>query len=96
MVAELSHTCPICGRTGLRSYPRYPRYLCSECAAQVVSEDGRPLRFTNEGPFGGFVAAHADDGSPYAGGGRCWVRGVECTADDARFGGIVVQTRPSS
>lgn len=81
--------CPICG-VSQRSNPRYPRYLCHECAEQAVDEAGRLLRFTGLGC--GFQAAYADTGE-LRDSHVCFVRGVRCWANEAHFGGIVIQTQ---
>ena len=88
---ERTHVCPLCGASNLPTMTRYPRYVCGACKARVRSADGRPLLFTNEGMWGGFVARYADDRSAYEGLGRCFIDGVACYASDGRFGGIVVQ-----
>lgn len=85
--------CPICG-TKVRPYERYPRYLCSACAGRAVCEKGRPLSFSNTDLSGGFEACYADTGEPREG-HACYVDGVACRADEARFGGIVIQTAGS-
>lgn len=82
--------CPIC-RRAVAPYPRYPRYLCPGCATRAVSEDGRPLTFFNLGMSGGYGACYTDTQEPYET-HRCFVDGVECHADEARFGGIVIET----
>ncbi len=83
--------CPICGVKVERS-SRYPRYVCRECAARARSIDGRPLEFSNADAFGGFVARYRDSGAEYSS-HECYVDGVPCYADEARFGGIVIQVR---
>ena len=83
--------CPIC-RAEVAPNPRYRAYLCQSCAARAVSADGRPLVFGNVSMSGGFAAAYADTGEPYPAEHVCFVDGVECWADEARFGGIVIQT----
>jgi len=88
-----THTCPICGATGLTPVERYPRYVCPACAARASSADGRRLCFGNLGFGGGFVATYADTGERYADGGDCRIDGIPCFAAEARFGGIVIQTR---
>jgi hypothetical protein len=88
MAAE-TQQCPICSKP-VKPYPRYPHYLCRECAAKATSPDGRALRFSNEDASGGFVAEYADTGEPYLG-HECFVNGVKCYADEARFGGIVIE-----
>jgi hypothetical protein len=50
------------------------------------------LVFGNVGLSGGFAAACADTGRPCPAGHVRFVDGVECRADQARFGGIVIRT----
>jgi hypothetical protein len=84
--------CPVCG-VPVTPMPRYPRYVCATCAAKAVTSDGRPLRFFNLSLSGGFGAEYADSGEPYDG-STCYIDGVKCFADEARFGGIVIQAAP--
>lgn len=70
--------------------PRYPRAVCSQCAAQACDVQGRPLDFYNEGMGGGFYAVMRESGLPYPS-HECFIRGRRCYADEARFGGIVIQ-----
>lgn len=84
--------CPIC-QCSVRENRRYPRYLCASCAAEAKSEDGRPLEFFNKDISGGYVAEYADTHEPYDS-HTCFVRGHRCRADEARFGGIVIQAEP--
>lgn len=85
----MSHACPICA-TALDPMPRYPRYVCEACAARAASANGRLLAFGNEGFSGSFVACYADSGDPYES-HACWIDGIACHADEARFGGIVIE-----
>lgn len=81
--------CPICNQP--RSYSeRYPDALCEACVARATDADGRLLVFGNAGFFGGFIAQYADTREVYDS-HACTVDGVRCWADEARFGGIVVQ-----
>jgi hypothetical protein len=84
--------CPICG-VSVALLPRYPRYVCAACAAKAVSLDGRPLRFFNLSLSGGYGAAYADTGEPYDS-SICYIDDVKCFADEARFGGMVIQAAP--
>lgn len=86
---DVSQPCPICG-AGQPADPRYPNYLCSECVAAAVDENGRALTFSNVGIGGGFVAGYAGTNETRDS-HTCFVKGVTCWADEARFGGIVVQ-----
>jgi hypothetical protein len=56
----------------------------------VSNIDGRKLRFFNLDFSGGFGASYADTGEPYDS-HQCYVEGIECRADEARFGGIVIE-----
>ena len=93
-VSSVKQHCPIC-RAAVRAYPRYPRYVCRECAERVRSADGRPLEFFNRDASGGFIARYADTGRPY-GNHECFIDGVLCYADEAKLGGIVIQAMPLS
>lgn len=85
----MSYACPICG-TSLEPVPRYPRLVCPHCASKAVAADGRPLQVSNTGFSGGFEARYADTGEPCAS-HACWINGIPCHADEAHFGGIVVE-----
>lgn len=39
---------------------------------------------------GGFIAGYADNGEEH-GQHICYIDGIKCWADEARFGGIVIQ-----
>ena len=85
----MSQTCPICG-IQVRPNVRYPRYLCGSCAARVTDAAGRSLSLSNIGFEGGYRAVFTDTDELY-GKHECYVDGIRCYADEARFGGIVVQ-----
>lgn len=87
--APPEHSCPIC-RAPLRKVERYPRYVCQSCERAATSRDGRSVSFNNTGLFGGFAAKYTETGAIYDS-DRCWIDGIECVAQEARFGGIVVQ-----
>ena len=85
----MSCGCPICG-VALEPVARYPRYVCRTCASRARSRDGRPLEFFNLGLSGGYGARYADDHAPYQS-HDCFIDGHPCRADEARFGGIVIE-----
>jgi ADP-ribosylglycohydrolase len=87
----IGQRCPICS-VAVKPYARYPRYLCGNCAEEACGEDGRPLVFFNVDISGGYRAEYADTQEPYAS-HECFVRSVRCWADEARFGGIVIQAK---
>jgi predicted RNA-binding Zn-ribbon protein involved in translation (DUF1610 family) len=87
--SPVSYRCPLCGKE-LQPVDRYPRYVCPDCGAKACSRDDRPLAFFNLGLSGGYGARYADDGSPYDS-HDCFIDGHPCRADEARFGGIVIE-----
>ncbi|MGD9588466.1 MAG: hypothetical protein AB7Q37_04710 [Pyrinomonadaceae bacterium] len=82
------YVCPICGKPGERS-PRYPKYVCLDCATRAADKEGRGLTFGNVSISGGFVAWYQDNKEPYDS-HICYVDGRTCWADEAHMGGIVV------
>ena len=48
------------------------------------------LEFSNVSWSGGFAAPYADTGEEYTS-HECFVGSVKCHADEARFGGIVIE-----
>ena len=87
----MTHQCPVCGKA-LEAISRYPRYVCGDCAARATSADGRLLEFFNLGLSGGYGASFADDKSSYDS-HDCFIDGKPCRADEARFGGIVIELK---
>jgi len=89
--AELdSHSaCPVCA-AAISPNPRYPRAVCDACALRACDAEGRALDFFNAGFGGGYLAVFRDGGEPYES-HDCFIDGLPCRADEARFGGIVVQ-----
>lgn len=81
--------CPICtAPTAVTE--RYPRSVCVACVLEAVDEEGHPVTFANVDMSGGFVARRSDGSAPPRP-HVCVIRGVVCHADEARFGGIVVE-----
>lgn len=73
---------------------RYPKYICGDCYGKAADKSGRALSLYNGDHGYGFKAHFTDDNTVaeevtksqvvYVDGNRCW-------ADEARFGGVVVQ-----
>jgi hypothetical protein len=84
--------CAICGapQTHLGPGTRYPRGVCAGCVARAVAEDGEPIAFVNTGPLGQGCARRRESGR-LEDVATCLIDGVPCRAEEARFGGIVVQ-----
>ena len=83
------HPCPIC-TTPVPHLERYPRAVCGACYDKACDDRGRKLNFYNVSMSGGFEAIVADTKAEHPS-HICYIEGVECWADEARFGGIVVQ-----
>jgi hypothetical protein len=79
--------CPICEKD--MSYSeRYPKMICHECIELVVNEKGESIKFYNIDHTGGFISIVNDNkGEEH----ECYINNLKCYADEARFGGIVVQ-----
>jgi len=90
-VRDGERPCPTCSAP-VACWERYPSRLCIVCVLEAVDEQGRSLRFSNAAFSGGFLAMLAD-GTPYDS-HVCWVRNTRCWADEARFGGIVLEPGP--
>ena len=69
--------CPIC--KGVVKYqPRYPNYVCEVCMSEGVEVNGKVIPKNEIDVYSNLTLA-------------CKVKGVICNAQEARFGGIVVQ-----
>ena len=88
--------CPIC-RAEIYPNSRYSLLVCKNCAGKACDEKGRLLEFFNESLGGGFIAYYAGTNqSEIYDSHVCYIEGVRCWADEARFGGIVIQPCPST
>ena len=83
------HPCPICANP-IRHWERYPQAVCSICYDKACDDKGRKLSFSNVSMSGGFESTVTDTKEKYPS-HICYIEGVECWADEAGFGGIVIQ-----
>ena len=84
------HDCPICS-TPVPHWERYPRSVCRDCYSTACDEKGRKLSFSNISIGGGFQAYIKDTKEKHPS-HICYIKAIKCWADEARFGGIVIQT----
>ena len=84
-----NYQCPIC-KVDLEPIPRYPNYVCKICTSKATDEEGRKLKFSNIDMSGGYMAKYSDTSEEYDS-HTCYINGFECHADEARFGGIVIE-----
>ena len=80
-------SCPICS-SKMSVSARYPNMICHECSEKTLNEKGEPISFYNKDHTGGFYSlVDKEKGNVH----DCFVEGHKCYADEARFGGIVIQ-----
>ena len=79
--------CPICDKN-MMYVERYPNMICHECVEIAVNENGESIKFYNIDHTGGFMSVVNDvKGEEH----ECYINNIKCHADEARFGGIVVE-----
>ncbi len=84
--------CGIC-HADVAYFPRYPKYLCKACEARISDAKGRLVEYSNTAAMGyGCQGYYRDTDPPERyDSDVCYVDGVACKAQEARFGGIVIQ-----
>ncbi|BAZ18833.1 hypothetical protein NIES4071_107180 (plasmid) [Calothrix sp. NIES-4071] len=83
--------CPICD-AAVEPNSRYPKYICSDCRKKASDINGKKLVFYNESFSGGYIAYYADsNGKEKYNSHDCYIDGIQCIANEARFGGIVIE-----
>lgn len=84
--------CPICDSDTFQML-RYPHYVCDICIStyDTLTVDNKKIEFSNISPFGGFQSKIEGE-NEYGSEHYCYINGIKCYADEARFGGIVIQT----
>jgi hypothetical protein len=97
------HKCPIC--LDIMDYytPRYPNMICGKCAngnnvnnvnnGKILDSFGNEVSFGNIDISGGFISYHKINNEIVKKEDHlCWINTIKCYANEARFGGIVIQT----
>tara|TARA_B100002051_G_C16743057_1_gene645596 strand:- start:5673 stop:5939 length:267 start_codon:yes stop_codon:yes gene_type:complete len=78
--------CPICSEKTHIS-KKYPYSVCSKCSQKTVDENDNKIEFFNIDYNGGFYSIKDNIKSEEH---ICYINGIQCYAEEARFGGIVV------
>lgn len=96
---ELKQWCANCYKI-VHYQGRYPKYICGDCASkEILDKNGNLLTFSNLGFTGGFKIIRKDrdgkiieevDTEQFC---ECLIDGKEFFAQEARFGGIVIQRK---
>jgi hypothetical protein len=84
--------CPIC-KQNMTFFERYPDKVCSECSEKTLTNDGVKIDFYNIDITGGFKSIIQSKPPALGKEHKCFINGLECYADEARFGGIVVSLK---
>ena len=82
-----SKKCPIC-ENNMSFLERYPNMICNICFDKSVTKDGKKIKFYNIDITGGFYSVIDNKKGDIH---ECYIDGNKCRADEARFGGIVIQ-----
>lgn len=82
------HPCPICA-SPVQHFSRYPKQICFDCCNNAYNAQGQKVSFFNTSLSGGFVAITADEQESEE--HICFINGVQCWAEEAHLGGIVIQ-----
>ena len=85
--------CPICFKK-MTFFERYPNKVCPECSEKTLTEDGIKIDFCNIDIGGGFKSIIRSNPIKEGNEHTCYINGLECYADEARLGGIVVIVKP--
>ena len=89
IIDNKTQECPICNQSVFLML-RYPNYICVDCIEKygTCTKESRKITFGNKSPLGGFISIVDDNVAEIH---TCYVNNVKCYADEARFGGIVIQ-----
>lgn len=79
--------CPICNKNMI-DFERYPKMICHECVELATIKSGESIKFYNIDATGGFLSIVNDVRGEIH---ECYINNLKCYADEARFGGIVIQ-----
>ena len=85
--------CSICNRE-VRFNPRYKNYVCNDCLEESppVDDQGRYMEFFDD-IREGIICKINDERIPRETFYICYVKGVRCVAEEARFGGVVIHRK---
>lgn len=96
-LGEVKQFCSNCAKE-VKYNPRYPKYICRDCSSRdIFSREGELVEFYNTDLSGGLKIVYKnsdgkvlreDDSKSEC---ICLIEGKEFIAQEARFGGIVIQ-----
>ncbi|MFK7922727.1 MAG: hypothetical protein AB8H47_12260 [Bacteroidia bacterium] len=86
---EYLQICPNCS-SRVSKYSRYPTYICVDCKALVTDAQGRKVSFGNTSFSGGCQGYYEGTDQKYDS-NDCYIGSKRFRANEARFGGIVIE-----
>jgi hypothetical protein len=88
-------SCPICKIMMDTTHIRYVNVVCNECidTYDTIDRNGNNITFSNIDYNGGFKSITTlENGEQIVGSNNiCYINGSQCIAQEARFGGIIIQ-----
>lgn len=86
---ESISNCPICNEE-IEFQSRYPNRICENCINCLTDLNGKSVEFHNTDIWGGIQGIYSATGHIYSE-TICYFNGIECKAEEGRFGGIIFQ-----
>lgn len=84
-------SCAIC-KSEIFYSQRYPNAVCNNCREKTIDSSGNPVYHCNVDEQGGFESIHIiGENKIKKNDHDCWIDGIKCYSDEARFGGIIIQ-----
>ena len=88
-----AHNWPVCDQPLENFNPRYPKAICEECSKNLKDDEGFNVSYFNSEMFGGFMSVHDVNRTKVEKQDQtCYCNVIKCYAEEARMGGIVIQT----
>jgi len=84
---DMYYTCPTCSNV-ITKNKKYPTEICDECWYLTKNKNGRDIHFANKGINGRFLSMV---GEKVVNQHQCFVNGIECYADEGKYGGIIIE-----
>lgn len=92
---KLKTFCANCGKEQRGFRQRYPKSICHECSPKITDKDGRSVEFFNSETFGYACQGYYSGTNPQEKYELdvCYIGEKEFVAEEARFGGIVINLK---
>lgn len=89
---ESQQYCPTCNAK-VHFSSRYPNYICKDCEQKITDKNGTLVIFYNAYNMGMGCQGYYKNNQQKFEGNSCYVNGIECYAEEAYLGGIVIRLR---